>query len=75
VAAVRAGLGVMPLPEGMRPEGLADVDLPEMAEAELALLVRPRAGGAARALAEFVAGRVGAARESSGGVSRAGTGV
>jgi DNA-binding transcriptional LysR family regulator len=73
VAAVRAGLGVMPLPEGMRPEGLADVDLPEMAEAELALLVRPRAGGAARALAEFVAGRVGAARDSPSGVSRAGT--
>ncbi len=64
VAAVRAGLGVMPLPEGMRPEGLVDVGLPGMAEAELALLVRPRAGGAARALAEFVAARVGAARDS-----------
>ncbi len=46
VAAVRAGLGVMPLPEGMRPEGLVDVGLPAMAEAELALLVRPRAGAA-----------------------------
>ncbi|HLQ20371.1 MAG TPA: LysR substrate-binding domain-containing protein [Tabrizicola sp.] len=59
VAAVRAGLGVMPLPEGMRPDGLGDVPgLPAMAEAELALLVRPKAGVAARALAAFVAGRV-----------------
>ena len=59
VAAVRAGLGVMPLPKGMRPEGLDDVAaLPPMAEAELALLIRPRAGAAARALAAFVAGRV-----------------
>lgn len=70
VAAVRAGLGVMPLPEGMRPQGLVDAGLPVMAEAELALLVRPRAGGAARALAEFVAGRVGAAR-GSGAVPQA----
>lgn len=66
VAAVRAGLGVMPLPEGMRPEGLVDAGLPTMAEAELALLVRPRAGAAARALAEFVAGRVAAVRTSAG---------
>ena len=58
VAAARAGLGVMPLPEGMRPDGLQDIGLPPMAEAELALLIRPRAGSAARALAEFVAGRV-----------------
>jgi len=58
VAAARAGLGVMPLPAGMRPDGLQDIDLPPMAEAELALLIRPRAGSAARALAEFVAGRV-----------------
>jgi DNA-binding transcriptional LysR family regulator len=64
VAAVRAGLGVMPLPAGMLPRGLVEADLPGMAEAELALLVRPRAGAAARALAEFVAGRVGAARDS-----------
>jgi DNA-binding transcriptional LysR family regulator len=58
VAAVKAGLGVMPMPEGMRPEGLVDVDLPAMAEAELALLVRPRAGAAAQALAAFMADRV-----------------
>ena len=64
VAAVQAGLGVMPLPEGMRPEGLVDAGLPPMADAELALLVRPRAGAAARALAEFVARRVGAERPS-----------
>ena len=69
VAAVQAGLGVMPLPEGMRPDGLFDVGLPEMADAELALLVRPRAGRAARALAEFVAGKVETERGfgSSGG--------
>lgn len=74
VAAVRAGLGVMPLPEGMRPEGLADVGLPAMAEAELALLIRPRAGAAARALAAFVAGRVAAARELGGAARSEGTG-
>ncbi len=68
VAAVRAGLGVMPMPQGMRPEGLIDMTgLPGMAEAELALLVRPRAGAAARALAAFVAGRVGAEREGQPG--------
>lgn len=59
VAATRAGLGVMPLPEAMQPEGLAEVaGLPAMAEAELALLVRPRASSAARMLATFVAGHV-----------------
>jgi DNA-binding transcriptional LysR family regulator len=59
VAAARAGLGVMPLPQGMRPEGLVEpLGLPAMADAELALMIRPRAGGAARALAAFVAGRI-----------------
>jgi DNA-binding transcriptional LysR family regulator len=59
VAAARAGLGVMPLPQGMLPDGLVEVvDLPAMAKAELALLVRPRAGLAARALADFVTGHV-----------------
>jgi DNA-binding transcriptional LysR family regulator len=59
VAAVKAGLGVMPLPAGMMPAGLVDPgSLPEMATAELAILVRPRASAAARALAAFVAGRV-----------------
>lgn len=59
VAAARAGLGVMPMPVGMRPDGLVDVPgLPQMADAELALLVRPTASEAARALAAFVAERV-----------------
>ncbi len=59
VAAARAGLGVMPLPQGMLPDGLVEVaGMPALAEAELALLVRPRAGLAARALADFVTGHV-----------------
>lgn len=59
VAAARAGLGVMPLPQGMLPDGLVEAaGLPAMAEAELALLIRPRASVAARALAAFVTGRM-----------------
>lgn len=59
VAAVRAGLGAMVMPAAMVPQGLQHLDgWPPLAEAEMALLVRADAGAAARALAEFVGGRV-----------------
>jgi DNA-binding transcriptional LysR family regulator len=59
VAAVRAGLGAMVMPEAMVPPGLAVQEgWPPLAEAEIALLMAPRAGAAVRALAEFVAQRV-----------------
>lgn len=59
VAAVRAGLGAMVMPETMVPQGLVVQDgWPDLAEAEIALLTPPRAPAAVKALAEFVAEKV-----------------
>lgn len=59
VAAVRAGLGAMVMPEAMVPPGLVvQQGWPGLAEAEIALLSPPRAPAAVQALAAFVAERV-----------------
>jgi DNA-binding transcriptional LysR family regulator len=59
VAAVRAGLGAMVMPEAMVPADLeVQQDWPPLAEAEIALLMPPRPTLAAQALAAFVAERV-----------------
>lgn len=59
IAAVRAGLGAMVMPEAMVPPGLVvQQGWPELAEAEIALLTPPRASAAVQALAAFVAERV-----------------
>jgi DNA-binding transcriptional LysR family regulator len=59
VAAVQAGLGAMVMPAAMVLPGLQTLDgWPTLAEAEMAMLVRPDAGAAVAALAAFVAERV-----------------
>ncbi|WP_149589218.1 LysR family transcriptional regulator [Tabrizicola flagellatus] len=59
VAAVRAGLGATVMPQAMVPPGLVVQDgFPPLAEAEIALLTRPRAPAAVQALASFVAEKV-----------------
>lgn len=59
VAAVRAGLGAMVMPEAMVPQGLVvQAGWPGLTEAEIALLTRPRAAAAVQALAAFVAVKV-----------------
>lgn len=59
VAAVRAGLGAMVIPEAMVPVDLVRRDdWPPLVEAEMALLIRPKADPAALALAEFIARRL-----------------
>lgn len=59
VAAVRAGLGAMVMPEAMVPQGLVvRKGWPDLAEAEIALLIAPRASAAVQALAAFVTERV-----------------
>jgi DNA-binding transcriptional LysR family regulator len=59
VAAVRAGLGAMAMPEAMIPHGLVKQEAwPDLAEVEIALLTTRRPSPAVQALAEFVAERV-----------------
>lgn len=59
VAAVRAGLGAMVMPDTMVPPGLqVHADWPALAEAEIALVTKPRASAAVTALAAFVIERV-----------------
>jgi DNA-binding transcriptional LysR family regulator len=59
VAAVRAGLGAMVMPEAMVPQGLVvQQGLTELAEAEIAILIAPRPSAAVQALAEHVTERV-----------------
>lgn len=59
VAAVRAGLGAMVMPEAMVPPDLSvHLDGPPLAEAEIALLAAPRPSAAVQALARFVVDKV-----------------
>ncbi len=59
VAAVRAGLGAMVMPEAMVPAGLQVLtEWPPLQEAEMALMIRPNAGPAVVALAAFITDRV-----------------
>jgi DNA-binding transcriptional LysR family regulator len=59
VAAVRAGLGAMVMPEAMVPPGVQVQDgWPALAEAEIALLCPPRPSAAVQALASFVVEKV-----------------
>jgi DNA-binding transcriptional LysR family regulator len=59
VAAVRAGLGAMAMPEAMIPQGLVKQEgWPDLAEVEIALLTTRRPSPAVQALAEFVTERV-----------------
>lgn len=59
VAAVRAGLGAMAMPEAMIPHGLVKQEgWPDLAEVEIAILTTKRPSAAVQALAEFVTERV-----------------
>lgn len=59
VAAVRAGLGAMVMPEAMVPQGLVvQQGLTDLAEAEIAILIAPRPSAAVQALADHVTERV-----------------
>lgn len=59
VAAVRAGLGAMVMPQAMVPPGLmVRDDWPALAEAGIALLAPPRPSPAVQALASFVVEKV-----------------